>query len=167
MNFHTITTTAKMADWQRRDCTVDAETEETARYYGAVLLGGKKDLGLRFDEVTLKCWMLEHSHDVAIMNLEVTDELGMGMLILGGTHAASKREQVYCKRFSKVMGFHNPDWYLPMPPLEIESRPLFYYVLFRLEREPGAWEDLATKVIRRANGLGIAFLRYASVRHDL
>lgn len=164
MNFHIVITTAKEAEWQRKDCVSDADTEEIACYYGTLLQCGA-DLTLNFEDGKIKGFVIEHSYDTAIMNLEIEGKLGLGILILGGNKASSREEQRYCKLFSKKMGFAK--WYLPMPPLEIESRPLFYYVLFKLTNDyelEQEWDDLVERVISRANGLGVAFLSVKSIR---
>jgi len=157
MSFHVVSVICPRNDFSRRQMELDAETEEVARYYHALLLTSMGDLSVNFKDVKIKGCVMEHHEDMAIMNLEVGNRLGMGTLVLGGKKEGSRREQKYCIKFMSRLA---KTFRLPIPPLEIMPRPLFYYVLFRLGDDQGSeWYDLVENVVQKANGLGIAFLK--------
>lgn len=87
-----------------------------------------------------------------IVDVLVDDLVGIGSLILPGKNA--EREQEFCIQYQHRTSF--PTWRLPIPPLEIDTRPFCYHVTFPLAqgRKCKMIKNLALRYI---NGVAVAF----------
>lgn len=164
MNFHTVLAVVPRLDVVRRDWEVNENTDSIAKRYQEKLPVRRGDVTVDFADSPTKATIFSASKvGAAITDLEVEGIVGIGGLVLAGK--SSRQEQRYAIRFMQNMErvMKPSKWHVPLPPLEVETRPLFYYVLFRLGGPGGeAWYEIAEKVIRRANGLGVALLRSLS-----
>ena len=156
MRFHTCITLCRNDGVCRGDWDSDKDVLFTpcSEAYGS-LPASRCNVGIDIGGLHLKCRVLKRAGRVAgIFNLE-TGEVGLGMLVLSGR--SSELEQRYCLEFQWRIAC--PEWRLPLPPLEIDRRPLLYHVVFRLGDLDGQeLFPLVDRVIRAANGLGVAFL---------
>lgn len=156
--FHTVSVTAPSDEWVRDDWTVDEKMDQFAQLYAKYLPTQRGRLDLPYDDLNTEVTLVNATKQgAAILHLEVPKIVGIGMLVMSGYDAAADTH--YAKRFMKKCS--SIAWRLPLPPLEVENRPLFYYALFRLSEavEGQKWFDLADRVVRKANSLGVALLR--------
>ncbi len=87
--------------------------------------------------------------------VEIGREAGVLMLVLSGFD--SEAEQKACISFqARTWGKR---WSLPVPPLEIDSRPLLYYVFFQLKDDPSGFADTILDHLPLMNAYGMAIIQ--------
>jgi hypothetical protein len=90
-----------------------------------------------------------------VFAVEIGKDAGVLMLVLSGFD--SEAEQKFCISFqARTWGKR---WSLPVPPLEIESRPLLYYVSFQLNNDPTAFADAISDHYPLLNAYGMAVIQ--------
>lgn len=94
--------------------------------------------------------MKKTQYGAAICNIHMAGIVGLACLFLSGR--VPKIEQKFCRNFQKYLGDK-----AVCPPLEIDSRPLFYYIIFNLD-ETDLWKTSANELLLWSHGIGISVL---------
>lgn len=160
-------------------CELDSDScgvtrDATARLGVLLARGNYKNYQNPFPEVGMTVDSLvptkAHSHlGVALVDLVVSPWLGVGQspwlgvgtLVLSGRDPPSETQ--YCLDFMSRCRWQDPRknvWCLPLPPLEIESRPLLYHVLYRLNGPKQGLDELVEKCVPYMNATGLAFIKF-------
>ncbi len=80
----------------------------------------------------------------------------IGLFLTGQVPGVDQR---FCGIYQKSIGeTFGRAWRLPVPPMEIESRPLFFYTILNLDGGT-VWKKASEELIQRANGIGWALMR--------
>jgi hypothetical protein len=143
-------------DWEQ----VHPFTAESVKLYKSRELKKKHKLDALSDITEFRGEVQEYSRygfRSAICNLFIPNIVGLGCLFLGGNTSGSVWQQRYCANFQKMVTGLHPAISFPLPPLEIASRPLFYYIIFNLDGGD-LWKSSAQEAILWANGIGLALL---------
>lgn len=164
MKFHVVTAMHACKGVLRRDMQSTPLLEADAIMYDSVLpkeefSGGqalkREAFTATFDSLVTRGVVLECCNTAAIMCLEIDDWVGFGILYLSGR--LPPIEQKYCMNYQSRM--KTDKWCLPLPPLEIMPRPLFYYTMYKTGGPEGQeWFAKAEELVKKANALGAAVM---------
>lgn len=159
--FHTITAIAPGVDYTQKTLNVEGDIQKFASMYQCHMPIRRGDVTVSFADVAVRATVLEASrYGAARISMEAKGKLGLSGLILGGKSPIV--DDRFIKRFMRRNA--RTEWRLPIPPLEISRRPLFYYAIFGFNDSMSGqdWYDLVENVTKKSNGLGVALLRAAS-----
>jgi len=135
-------------------------TTETADFYTGKL-GRNTDLEAVFELTGLDGKVLEYTKfGTMITKFDMPGIVALaGLFVMG---QVPKVDQKFCRLFQERCGKFSDKWKLPMPPMEFEPRPLFFYVVFNLDGGD-LWKTACSELILRANGLGLALMRQQGI----
>lgn len=142
----------------RHNTSISSGVNASAKKYEILLAAGCATHW--YTELNLSTTLISSSpHGAGIIRQEVPEILGIYCLILGGR--ISWVDQRFAIRFMKLVEHE-----LPLPPLEIASRPLLYCVLYKMaegmrEKE---WEAMVWQALHETKGMGVAVLRSLCLR---
>lgn len=91
----------------------------------------------------------------ALYNVYTVDEVfGASTLIFTGRNPETEAE--FCRDFQACM--RCPPWRLPLPPMEVAVRPLFFTVTFHTAPPHSQFLHYLTASVPYLNGIGLAVL---------
>lgn len=158
MIFHTCHTFLEDADVVRKDWDCASEvTQQASLHYESRLKDGW-DLAGSFGLTYVHGSILERSYKMGAFTaqVEMPGMLGAACLYLLNDVGYGQKYAIHfqhrCARFSDL-------WKLPLTPLEVDIRPLFYYVFFDFEGDRTLWRQVAPDMIEVLNGIGLGLLR--------
>lgn len=150
MKVHTAVAIATFDSLDRQDCDVEPNNDFEQLASGCAVVGDIKANIIAMNR-----------QGAAIVRYEVKNIVGIGCLVLGGNGYV---EQRFCKKFQQRTNFKNDfqQWCLPIPPLEIVSRPLLYYAVYRMSNCLGTtkWLKFAKETVELVNGAGVLLLQH-------
>jgi hypothetical protein len=163
MDFHQLVTVVSMETFTRKDIEIGMETEALVSRYVKELKESNTNITIQYKDMSLVSLISKKSkYGPAILYFYVPDTLGINLLMLPNDHIQGQK---YAIKFMHMIAGAcmntKAKWRLPIPPLEIARRPLFYYVVYRMAGAATGeeWDSLANTAISRANAAGIALLR--------
>lgn len=135
---------------------LDPVSQATAEHYRG-RIGRGADLDAVFDVTSVQGKAIHYSrYGAMICQYDMPRIVGAACLFLAGK--VPTVDAKHCKIFQEAVGSFASQWKIPEPPMEFDSRPLFFYVLFNLDGGD-VWKSAAMELVQRANGVGTAFLQ--------
>ena len=159
---HLFQSSVNSKEYWREDVRLNDRIESCAKFYEETFRKSHTDLtglptALAVNGVMAKTTPYKNG----ILSINSLDKIGVAGLILSGLNEEDESSCCiqFMKKFNKKPEFH---WKLPIPPLEITSRPLLYLVYFRIsENKVGEfeWQQLVREVLTIACGISVSYLR--------
>lgn len=158
MLFHTCHTFIEDVDVVRKDWDCATETTHEASLHYEERLKEGWDLAGSFGLTYVYGSLLERSFKMGAFTAQVQmpGMLGAACLYLLNDVGYGQK---YALHFQKRCARFAERWSLPLTPLEVDSRPLFYYVFFDLEGDRSVWKQVAPDMMEVLNGIGLGLLR--------